>query len=416
MCKIYLRKNNIEIEVRLNGLKKYHYNKLYKMSINCFTCKISVGKYGYKKCLKNLIKDKSQYNYDEAKSAAEHGHLECLRKAHENGYTMDGICYIAAENGHLECLKYAHENGDKCNEKTCAVACESDSLDILTYLHENNCPWDKRTCEIAAEYDHLYCLNDAHENGCLWDKETINMGTKNKNIKCLEYAYENHCPIEIEMINEAACTGDSEIFKYVHEQLKLPFDYSTCTHCVLKDGSLECLKYAHENGPDWNTNTLQRALENNKYDCIKYLVENNCPCDEYVSIMAVKCCDLQTVKYLCENGIINLDDDILKHTNHNKKTNVTKYIFDKGCPIGSDIMIECAKYDKLNYLKYFQKKYNMSIDRDIFNIVIINDSIKCLKYIYKNYINLYDLYLSNNIYAISYKNCREFIRKILLQK
>ena len=58
----------------------------------------------------------------------------------------------------------------------------------------------------------------------------------------------------------------------------------------------------------------------------------------------------------------------------------------------------------------------MSIDRDIFNIVIINDSIKCLKYIYKNYINLYDLYLSNNIYAISYKNCREFIRKILLQK
>ena len=37
----------------------------------------------------------------------------------------------------------------------------------------------------------------------------------------------------------------------------------------------------------------------------------------------------------------------------------------------------------------------MSIDRDIFEIVIENDSIKCLKYIYKNYINLYDLYLNN---------------------
>ena len=36
---------------------------------------------------------------------------------------------------------------------------------------------------------------------------------------------------------------------------------------------------------------------------------------------------------------------ILKYAIHNKRTNVTKYIIDKGCPIGCDIIIECAKHD-----------------------------------------------------------------------
>ena len=48
----------------------------------------------------------------------------------------------AAEGGHLECLKYAHENG---------------------------CPWDEWTCSMAAFNGHLECLKYAHENGCPWD-------------------------------------------------------------------------------------------------------------------------------------------------------------------------------------------------------------------------------------------------------
>ena len=37
-------------------------------------------------------------------------------------------------------------------------------------------------------------------------------------------------------------------------------------------------------------------------------------------MIAVKYCDLKTVKYLCEKHIINLDDNmILKQSIHNKK-------------------------------------------------------------------------------------------------
>ena len=55
-------------------------------------------------------------------------------------------CSYAAEGGHLECLKYAHEKG---------------------------CPWDAKTCSEAAQRGHLECLKYAHEKGCPWDEEDL---------------------------------------------------------------------------------------------------------------------------------------------------------------------------------------------------------------------------------------------------
>ena len=53
-------------------------------------------------------------------------------------------CLIAAQKGHLECLKYAHENGCPWDEQTCAYAAQNGHLDCLKYAHENGCPWNMR--------------------------------------------------------------------------------------------------------------------------------------------------------------------------------------------------------------------------------------------------------------------------------
>ena len=66
-----------------------------------------------------------------------------------NTCSYEDTCYNAAENGHLECLKYAHENGCPWDEQTFTNATshvrESEShifeqLKIMQYLFSKRCP------------------------------------------------------------------------------------------------------------------------------------------------------------------------------------------------------------------------------------------------------------------------------------
>ena len=43
---------------------------------------------------------------------------------------------------------------------------------------------------------------------------------------------------------------------------------------------LECLKYARENGCDWNEETCDDAALNGHLECLKYAREHGCPWNE----------------------------------------------------------------------------------------------------------------------------------------
>jgi hypothetical protein len=137
--------------------------------------------------------------YFSTSSAAENGHLDCLRYAHENGCEWnERTTSFAAENGHLDCLRYAYENGCKWNVFTTSGAAENGHLDCLKYAFENGCKLDADTTYFAAENGHLDCLRYAHENGCEWHKDTIYFAADNGHLECLRYAIENGCPYDIE--------------------------------------------------------------------------------------------------------------------------------------------------------------------------------------------------------------------------
>jgi hypothetical protein len=66
--------------------------------------------------------------------AAEGGHLECLRCAHEHGAPWHGsTTSFAASGGHLECLRYAHEHGAPWHEETMYAAARRGHLECLRY-------------------------------------------------------------------------------------------------------------------------------------------------------------------------------------------------------------------------------------------------------------------------------------------
>ena len=101
---------------------------------------------------------------------------------------------VAAEHGRLDCLRYAHENGCPWDEFTSANAALNGHLSCLAYAHERGCPWDACTPMHAAMFGNLSCLAYAHERGCPWDERTPAWAANGGHLECLQYAYERGCP------------------------------------------------------------------------------------------------------------------------------------------------------------------------------------------------------------------------------
>ena len=77
-------------------------------------------------------------------------------------------CNKAAEHGHLETLRWAHENGCDWDADTCFHAAAGGQLEVLQWLRAEGCPWDLNTCYHAVDRGHVEVLRWARENGCPW--------------------------------------------------------------------------------------------------------------------------------------------------------------------------------------------------------------------------------------------------------
>ena len=70
--------------------------------------------------------------------------------------TKETLCNSAAESGHLECLKYAHENGCHWTYFTCIKAVSNRHFNCFKYAHENGCPGSARLlCNLPPAYSRV---------------------------------------------------------------------------------------------------------------------------------------------------------------------------------------------------------------------------------------------------------------------
>ena len=76
---------------------------------------------------------------------------------------------LAAENGHLDCLKYAHENGAPWHPKAATAAAVNGHLDCVAYAHENGAPWLPETTVLAPKGE---CRKYAFQHGAPLPDET----------------------------------------------------------------------------------------------------------------------------------------------------------------------------------------------------------------------------------------------------
>jgi hypothetical protein len=161
-------------------------------------------------------------------------------------------------------------------------------------------------CLRVAETNKLELLKWAREEKkCKWDYRTIDAAAFQGNLEMVKYCVAKKCHIFTFACASAAENGHLEVLKYLHEEVKAPWDWATayraaqsghlhileylverkydkydvwaCQWAALK-GHLDCLKYLHETAKaPWNSAAVRDAHENDHPECLQYLLDNNCP-------------------------------------------------------------------------------------------------------------------------------------------
>ena len=123
---------------------------------------------------------------------------------------------------------------------------------------------------------------------------------KNGHLECLVYAHQNGGEWDYRTCELAAANGHLDCLRYAHEN-RYRWDYLTC-ELAAKNGHLECLAYAHENWCMWDKWTCEAAAANGQLECLKYAHENGCPWDRRTCSYADQNGHLECLAYLHENG------------------------------------------------------------------------------------------------------------------
>jgi hypothetical protein len=103
-------------------------------------------------------------------------------------------------------------------------------------------------------------------NDNIWYSTTL--AAKNGHLDCLRYAHENGCEMSHLITVEAAANGHLDCLQYAHSQ------GCEMSHLITaeaaENGHLDCLQYAHENGCILGVWSAPCAAENGHIECFKY--------------------------------------------------------------------------------------------------------------------------------------------------
>lgn len=198
------------------------------------------------------------------------------------------LCYYFVRNGYLSCLKYAHESGCKWHSGVLNSAVKANQFECFKYMYENGCPTDQWTTA-------------AFQRSC--------------DPRFYQFAIDNGFDLDIRAYLDATYRGSLECIKFLHERgydwdpnappnedLSQYEDDPWLTNIAAKRGSLDCLKYLIGNGYPCSSTTCYNAALGGHLDCLKYLHESGCPWDIRTTTAASEKRQYSCLQYAIENG------------------------------------------------------------------------------------------------------------------
>lgn len=158
-----------------------------------------------------------------------------------------------------------HGDGRPCPEgctcDTFSVFEFATSIPLLTWALLNGLTVDANTgfsiCGNAAFHGALDVLAFARENGIPWDHDTCAGAAQGVQLDVLQWAIDRGCPLEMSACEVAACEGYIDVLKFLRTR-DPPCPWGPCVAAgAAMNGKLECLKWLHENGCEWDFQVLK---------------------------------------------------------------------------------------------------------------------------------------------------------------
>jgi len=235
------------------------------------------------------------------------------------------FCHEVAWTNKLELLKWMREE-KKCewDWRTICAAAGHGNMEMVKYCVANKCPITADACACAAENGHLECLKYLHEEvKAPWDSSTASRAALNGHLHILEYLverkYDQYSGLACE---NAAENGHLDCLVYLHETAKAPWNSYTADGAAL-NGHLHILEYLVECKYDkYNALACRFAAVNGHLDCLKYLHEiAKAPWDKEVVRKAYETAK-EPGKYLTARDAPETD-----------LAECVQYLLDNDCPI-----------------------------------------------------------------------------------
>ena len=232
----------------------------------------------------------------------------------------DDLAYKSAICGYLNLLKYAHKKGGSFDDFTLGYAGKYGHLTIMKYLVENGCKWNKYTPAIIAEGGHIECLEYIYELGCEVTYTEAESAAKMGQIEMLKYLYKrcgdllkDNYDLKVTLVYHAVDYGHLDTLKYLYSigyegdsfVLSAACRNGSSSKQPIKRSShdyLECVKFLHENGCQWDRHSTIAASVGGNFDCFKYAVDNGAPLTYETVDRAVDYNQLDCLKYAIEHG------------------------------------------------------------------------------------------------------------------
>lgn len=251
--------------------------------------------------------------------------------------------------------------------------------ELMRYFKEDlHFPWVGTECEYAVENGHVECLKYAYKTGCDWISNQPFIPYKKKRwrpptiVNTSNLKYTDVCAM-------AAKYGYLDCLRYLHEN-GCEWNADTCTESASR-GHLDCLKYARENGCKIDSSACRRAAHGGHFECFKYAHEQGVGLSTSMAAVAAQAGRLELLVYMQERKVV-MNREVIDRAIIGGRLECLKYAIENKFPHSNDIFNLAVEHD-LECLKYL-RSVGFTWDAISCRVAAASGNVDTLRYLHEN--------------------------------